>query len=252
TSVGIYIWRYHQCERIGQLFKETNGYVYINLQFASYVNDILTILLGFSCFFGTIKAIKLLRFNQRLCLFIETLKYAKTDLIPFSMMFSIIFIAFLSLFYLLFSGKISSCSSLLDTARMLFEIILMKFDADELIEASSFLGPFCFSLFIILVIFICMSMFLSIMNDNFRLARENLDSHKQQIFSFMLKKFQRWTGLKKITDDNIHEERDTITRSEHLRPIEKFSEKIDQLLDAINRLYMSQAMERERLKETTI
>ncbi|CAF4334284.1 unnamed protein product, partial [Adineta steineri] len=110
TSVGIYIWRYHQCERIGQLFKETNGYVYINLQFASYVNDVLTILLGFSCFFGTIKAIKLLRFDQRLCIFIETLKYAKTDLIPFSMMFSIIFIAFLSLFYLLFSGKISSCS----------------------------------------------------------------------------------------------------------------------------------------------
>ncbi|CAF4191402.1 unnamed protein product, partial [Adineta steineri] len=185
---------YHQCERIGQLFKETNGYVYINLQFASYVNDILTILLGFSCFFGTIKSIKLLRFNQRFCLFIETLRYARAELISFSMMFSIIFIAFLSLFYLLFSGKISSCSSLLDTARMLFEITLMKFDAHELIEASAFLGPFCFSLFIILVIFICMSMFVSIINDSFRLARENVDPHNQQIFSFILKKFQRWTG----------------------------------------------------------
>ncbi|CAF1098302.1 unnamed protein product [Adineta steineri] len=236
TSVGIYIWRYHQCERIGQLFKETNGYVYINLQFASYVNDVLTILLGFSCFFGTIKAIKLLRFNQRLCLFLETLKYAKTDLIPFSMMFSIIFIAFLSLFYLLFSGKISSCSSLLDTARMLFEIMLMKFDAHELSEASAFLGPFCFSLFIIFVVFICISMFLSIINDNFRRARENVDLYNQQIFSFMLKKFQRWTGLKNITDEEIQEERDIRMRSQYFDPIERFPDRIDQLLDALNRV----------------
>ncbi|CAF4036598.1 unnamed protein product, partial [Adineta steineri] len=145
-----------------------------------------------------------------------------------------------------------SCSSLLDTARMLFEIMLMKFDAHELSEASAFLGPFCFSLFIILVIFICMSMFLSIINDSFRLARENIDPHNQQIFSFMLKKFQRWTGLQKITDEEIQEERDTIMRSEYLHPIENFPEKIDQFLDAINRLYMSQRMERERLKEITI
>ncbi|UJR11342.1 hypothetical protein I4U23_015523 [Adineta vaga] len=47
TSVGIYIWRYHECQRIGQLFKETNGYVYINLQLASYINDILIYLLSF-------------------------------------------------------------------------------------------------------------------------------------------------------------------------------------------------------------
>ena len=31
-GVGIYIWRYHECSRIGKLFKETNGYIYINLQ----------------------------------------------------------------------------------------------------------------------------------------------------------------------------------------------------------------------------
>ncbi|CAF0847361.1 unnamed protein product [Adineta steineri] len=68
----------------------------------------------------------------------------------------------------------------------------------------------------------------------------------------MSKKFQRWTGLQRITDEEIQEERDTIMRSEYLHPIENFPEKIDQFLDAINRLYMSQRMERERLKEITI
>ena len=54
-AVGIYIWRYDEYSRIGQLFKETNGYVYINLQFCTYINEYLTFIYGFCCFFGTVK-----------------------------------------------------------------------------------------------------------------------------------------------------------------------------------------------------
>jgi hypothetical protein len=55
-SIGVYFWR----------FQETNGYVYINLQLAVYINNILTYLLGFCCFFGIIKFLHLCRFNHRL------------------------------------------------------------------------------------------------------------------------------------------------------------------------------------------
>jgi hypothetical protein len=110
-------------------------------------------------------------------------------------MFSIIFMSFLCLFYLLFISKLSTCSSLLHTAQMLFEMTLLKFDSSQLTEAALFLGPFCFSLFIILVVFICMSMFLSIINDSFHLARQNTNDD-QEIVSFMFKKFLRWTGKK--------------------------------------------------------
>jgi hypothetical protein len=78
---------------------------------------------------------------------------------------------------------------------MLFEMTLLKFDSGQLTEASLFLGPFSFSLFMIFVVFICMNMFLSIINDSFKLARKNLNDD-QQIFSFMFKKFLRWTGNK--------------------------------------------------------
>jgi hypothetical protein len=77
--------------------------------------------------------------------------------------------------------------------QMLFEITLFEFNAKELIDAASFLGPFCFSLFIILVGFICISMFITIINDNFRLARQKANDDPE-IFSFMFKKFLRWTG----------------------------------------------------------
>ncbi|CAF3969202.1 unnamed protein product, partial [Adineta steineri] len=252
-NIGIYIWRYNECKRIGKLFNETNGYVYINLQLTSYINDILIFLLSFCCFFGTIKLLKLCRFNQRLCLFIQTLQYAGKELLSFSMMFSIVFISFVSLFYLLFISELDSCSSLFKTARMLFEMTLMQFNAHQFNQASTFLGPFCFSIFIILVVFICMSMFIAIINDNFRRAKENVrHNNNEDIISFMIKKFQYWTGMKKVTEEEILEERNIQMRSEYYDPIESFPDKIDQLLNALNQIYITQTMEKPtRIKETT-
>jgi len=236
-GVGIYIWRYHECSRISKLFSQTNGYVYINLQLSTYINEFLTFLYGFCCFFGTIRIIRLCRFNQRICLFIQTLKSAGKELISFAMMFSIIYIAFLCLFYLLFISKLSTCSSLFQTAEMIFEMISLRFNTNELTRAASFLGPFCFSLFIFIVVFICLSMFLSIINQNFRQAKKNINkTNDQQIYSFIFDRFLRWTGLKKPSEEEIHEERDALMRTEYFDPIERFPEKIDQLLDAINRV----------------
>ena len=55
---------------------------------------------------------------------------------------------------------------------MLFETTLLKFDATDLTDAAAFLGPFTFTLFILLIVFVYLSMFLSIINDSFRRARE--------------------------------------------------------------------------------
>jgi hypothetical protein len=192
-SLGIYIWRIQEFNRISKLFEETNGYTYINLQLIVYINDLLTYFLGFSCFFGTIKFIHLIRFNQRLTLFSQTLSYAGKELLSFSMMCSIIFMGFISLFYLLFVSKISSCSDLLRTAEMIFQMTAMKYSTNELVGADAFLGPFCFALFIFVVVFICLSMFRSIIMDNFRRARKNC-GEDQEILSFMLNKFLHWTG----------------------------------------------------------
>jgi len=200
SIVGVYVWLFRELNRINSLFAQTNGYIYINLQLAVYINDLLTYLFGFCCFFGTIKFVRLCRYNQRLVLFTETLKLARKELISFLMMFFIVFFSFICLFYLLFNSNIWSCSSLLGTAEMLFEILLMQFDASQFTGAAAFLGPFSFSLFIFLVVFVCMSMFLSIITDNFRLARENSRKNKEEIFSFIWNRFQRWTGEKRKLD----------------------------------------------------
>ncbi|UJR07107.1 hypothetical protein I4U23_011395 [Adineta vaga] len=236
TSVGIYIWRYKECQRIGKLFRETNGYVYINLQMASYINNILIYLFGFCSFFGTIKFIKLCRFNQRICLFIQTLKYSTKELLSFFVMFNIVFTSFIALFYLLFVSQLSSCASIMKTIRMLFEMTLMKFDAQELTEAAPVLGPIAFALFILIVVFVCLSMFITIISDNFRCARENAENDNQVLLIFMIRRFQKFFGLIKTEED----ERNEWIRSQYINPIEDFPKKIDQLMNVITRLYLSE------------
>lgn len=158
TGFAVYIWRASEGDRVGDLFKATDGYAYVNLQLATYVNDLLTFLLGFCCFFGTVKFLRLLRFNRRMSMLSSTLSYAAKDLISFTVMFSVVYLGYLALFFLLFHAKIWACSDALKTAQMLFEMMLLKFDVSDLYRADIFLGPFCFTLFVIFVVFICMNM----------------------------------------------------------------------------------------------
>jgi hypothetical protein len=255
TSVGIYVWKYFESNRIGNLFKETNGYVYINLQMSAYINDLLIDLIAFSCFFATIKFVRLCRFNQRLLLFIKTIQHARKDLLSFTFTFSIVFISFLCLFYLLFISKLLTCSTLLETTEMLFQMASIKYNIHPLINASSFLGPFCFTLFIFSVVFICLRMFITIIIDSFHFVRDHVKQHQnedEQIFTFMLQKIQRWIGmillylffllilklcLGKRRKSGMMAERDEEMRVKYYDPIEQFPDKIDQLFDALDRVY---------------
>jgi len=173
-------------------------------------------------------------------LFNQTLQNAGKESISFLFMFLILFFSFVCLFYLLFISKMWACSSLLGTAQMLFEMATTRYNIRSFIDAEPFLGPFCFSFFMILVVFICMSMFLSIIADNFRRVRKNMPKNNDEIFSFMWNKFQRRTGWKKPNEEEIREEEDARMRTQYYDPIERFPEKIDQLLNSLNRVILFQ------------
>ncbi|UJR19382.1 hypothetical protein I4U23_022512 [Adineta vaga] len=236
SSIGVYFSRYKTAKEIAKVFRESQGDLYINLQSSAYLNDLLTYFNGFCCFFGTIKFLRLCRFNRRLSLFSETLRLSMKELISFSMMFSIIFVSFLCLFYLLFLSKLSSCSTLFQTSQMLFEMILLKFDSNQLSRAGSFLGPFTLTLFIVIVVFICLSIFLSIINENFRLARQQ-SNEDPEVFLLILNKFLRWTGLRKRPEWKLQEERDKQMRGEYLHIMNALPLRTKQLVNQINRMY---------------
>lgn len=208
-SVGISIWRYRECSRIGQLLRQTNGSVYINLQFLTYVNDLLRYIYGLCCFFGTLTLLRFCHYNHRLSLFTQTLNRVKNELLSFSLMFCIVFVAIACLFYLLFQWTLWS--------------LLLTYGKHQSIDGSSFL------LFLFFVVFICFPMFISIINGTLRSLRAQMTDEKE-IFSFMFDRFQRWIGWKKATA----EERDMIMRNEYVDVFELLPRRIDQLFDKIN------------------
>ncbi len=157
-------------------------------------------LLEFCCFFSTIKYLHLFRFNARLSQFAKTLQYVAKDLFYFSWTFFIVFLSFMSLFYLLFYSKIWTCSDVLHTAQMLFEMLLFKFDTKDLYEVEAFLGPLVFTLFIYFVVFICCTMIISIINDGFRHIRcesrsQSNEEQNQDVVLFIFRKIKRALGM---------------------------------------------------------
>ncbi len=125
------------------------------------------------------------------------------------------------------------------------------FDAYELGGTAEFLGSFCLSLFILIVVFVCMNIFLIIIYQSFRRAWENVNND-EEIFSFMWNKFQHWTGLyflwiiglKKLNKLELHPIQDAQIRSQYMNPIEALPNKIDQLLDALNQVCLFHFIEK--------
>jgi hypothetical protein len=109
----------------------------------------------------------------------------------------------------------------------------MKFDAHQLIEVHAFLGPFAFSLFIFVGVFGCLSMFLTIINKNFRQAKQN-HMKSEEIYSFIWKRFVRWTGL--INKQELYEEYDAMMRTQYLDSFALLEKRVDELLQTLNQV----------------
>ena len=226
----IYIWHHQEIDRVGTLFEQTHGYVYMNLQMAANVTDLLTLLLGLCCFCATIKLLRFSRYSRHLSLYGDTIKHASQELLSSTLIFLIIFAAFVILFYLLFTPKMRVCASLFQTAQMLFEMVLLKFNASELSSGDALLGPLCLALFVFFVVFVSMTMFISIVQRSFRTTRKNGNTNENgdhEMMAYMWDRLQRSTGMRKADERDLFEERDKRMRGRYVHRIEDFSQNAD-------------------------
>ena len=196
AGVPMSVWSWREMAKVGDVFRETNGYRFVDLSRVAEVEDVFTSLLGICCLLATIKFLSFSRFYRRLHLLADTLKNAAGDLFHFMVMFSIVLFAFIGLFHMLFVSKIWSCASLLQTAEMLFEMLLMKFDAGELLDAHPILGPLTFFFFIFFIAIVLCNVFVTIISGASRAAREtlNVECENEEILPMIIFKFKRWTG----------------------------------------------------------
>jgi hypothetical protein len=174
TGLDIYVWRFHGGSRLNEIFHQTKGSKYLNIQLAVYIDEILSFFLEFCCFFSTIKYLYLFRFNSRLSQCAKTLQYAQKDLLYFAWKLFIVFLSFISLFY----SKLSSTSDIYHIA----EILLLTVNTQDFYQADTLHLHY-------FVVFICCTMIISIINDAFRYIRSKKKSTSNEdiiLFVFMI------------------------------------------------------------------
>ncbi|XP_033100141.1 polycystic kidney disease and receptor for egg jelly-related protein-like [Anneissia japonica] len=171
---------------------------FINFQIFASWEQMYYYILGFILFISTAKFLKLLRFNRRMLMLSNTIGSCWLELIMFLMVFMIVFAAYASCGYLLFSTTLNDYSSFITTLESLFATLLGKFDFLAMQEENRVLGAVFFFSFMMTIVFVLMNLFLTIINEAFSRTREDNErlNNELEIVDFMVYRFKLWTGFK--------------------------------------------------------
>lgn len=170
--------------------------IFIDLNKASYWQLIFNYSLAVAVFMAWIKMFKFISFNKTMNQLSSTIGACVKDLIGFSIMFFLVFLAFAQLGYLIFGSQVEDYSNFESAIFSQFRILLGDFDLDVLESASPVLGPAYFVLFVFFIFFILLNMFLAIIIDTYSEVKAEL-SHQKNDFE-MTDYFKR--GYKKMLD----------------------------------------------------
>ncbi|KAB0800661.1 hypothetical protein PPYR_06400 [Photinus pyralis] len=116
-------------------------------------------------FLQCIKLFKYFGFNRKMGQLNSTLKYCRSGISGYTLMFVIVFFAYAELGYLLFGSQVKRFSGFITSMITLFRTVLGDFNYAELDEADRIFAPIFFISYIFVVFYILMNMFLAIVND---------------------------------------------------------------------------------------
>ena len=239
SAFVMYLYRlyssYKIFDSINKLSKTNNGIMnaYINLQYISYCNDLLIYFMGLCAAFGTIRFIKLLRFSKKIVVFILAFKASFKEIFSFFLIFSVFWLAFAQIMYLILHEKSIQFSTLLSTMETCFQIILGKFQIDIMIKSNALFGSICFVLYNIIIVFVLVNLLISILTDYYNMTRMSnvLENEDPEILEYMSSLL---SSLFKLKNKNDEENGENKKRSDK---IAMFRKSVDNLVTKILKLY---------------
>jgi hypothetical protein len=189
-SFAMFIYRLIAAQQVLDFFKRTSGYGYMKLQSVNDCNLTLTYSLGLCVAFSTIKYLKMLRFNKHISNLGLTLKSCLSELISFSFILFLIWMAFVQLMYLLYGSYMRGYESFIKSAETAFLVMLGKFDPSQYEQQNKIIGPLIFAGYNIVMICFILNIFISIITDAFEKVRNDSKENPNRDLHF-------WSHLKK-------------------------------------------------------
>lgn len=180
---------------LGRLPSKTPN-VFINLQFAAYWDLLFTYIVALICFFVTLKFIKLLRFNRRISMLSSTLKRAWYPLLMFGILFGIVLVAVTISTTLIFGKDLYGYRDNFKSFSSIISLLLGKFSYQQFESTNPVLGPVFFFSFNVMVNWIIMNMYISILNDVLAEVQNDvkLQDNDYEMVDYMVNNFKGKTG----------------------------------------------------------
>ncbi|XP_069950675.1 polycystin-1-like protein 2 [Cherax quadricarinatus] len=155
-------------------FTATKGKTYIRMQPLAFLDDVLGYVIAFQVFIGTLKLLRLLRFNKRIGMLSATLKHASGDILGFGLFFGVVFVSFVTIFYLNCFTYVKDFSTFVRAAESSFFLITKKFK--EIRLGAPVFGPLFYFIFAFIMYWIVFQLLIAIICHSFAKVSEDIAS----------------------------------------------------------------------------
>lgn len=234
----IYLNRLNDTYNMKELIRNLdNSNSYFRLQAFSYWNDLYQLCLGVCTFLGTLKLLKLLRFNRRIGIFLKSIKLSFEDLFGFSVLFVIVWFSFVQLFFLIFHANESYFSSIIKTVQTCFKMMIGNLNnVDNMFYTNKKIGSLVFTLFNILIVFTFLNMFFSILNRTYAKVKyesQNMNEDEPEPLSYLGEKFIYFADKLRRRNRNQIGSNGTINYDHYQDGVTHFPKKIEELVNLL-------------------
>ena len=242
SGVVVYFYRMMITSELIEIFKETHGNGYMKFQYVGGWQELLMYMVAWLVFLATLKFLKLLRFNKKIGMMAATLRYGRKYLMAFGVMFGIMFFAFAQYFYMIYNIELLSFSTIIRSAETCMQMMLGRFNFYAMKVSQPVLGPMFFFIYTVVVAYILINMFLSILNESFAQVRADLakQSNEYEMVEFILRRFQVWTGLGFKGPPPLSKNAAGGLKPAFPYEVNDFPEKVERLLNCISKVYFDQ------------
>jgi hypothetical protein len=153
---------------------------------------------------AVVKFLHMLRFNPIVYRFLEVLDRAKGTLLWSTFLLFLLIFQFGAMFHIIGAGNVDMFRSVYSSMTELFISMLGKYEVDYLQEIHPILAPLAFLVFLILSIYIALSMMITVLIETLhRVQQERLPDDEAEILGLLIDRILQWLGIMRRDGERI-------------------------------------------------
>ncbi|KAI8507036.1 hypothetical protein Bbelb_154750, partial [Branchiostoma belcheri] len=239
AAICIFGIRYHfasaTLDRIVEATGELGIDKFVDFESTFWWDDAFKYVLAAVVFVDTLALLRMVKFNKTIAHFLALPGAMKNDLMGFSVVSAIAFMAFSSSGMIVFGTHMKAFSNAIHTNFALFEMLLGRFVADEILEANRYVGPVYFTFFMIFIFILLVNFLVTIICDAIASGDSIDDDYDQDLVDYIWTSFKEMLGIHSPPTPDTKTDEDKLSElNENLRKIEA---SLDDTLDVTKCLW---------------